>query len=287
MRPKCIGCNLYFDTVEEFRVHLKTHWFQKPKKPRGNTSGSLPRRESQKHTRKTSIVVEDVAARLSQNLTPSVKTELTDAPLKERSTEQKMLQFLNKYKAIEPKASPSPDIDISSPVVITHLALESIPKITSSSNSQPQLSNSQHQMPGPENNDPQKSAQPVNNPSTINTYRARRPTMAPSPNSMTQSNVQNERFYGCAYNGCGMKFFTAYDLNKHVIKHRVETPFQCKACNKKFATEEQLSTHSKIVHNYMVKHFRCHLCPKVYTKSANLGHHIRNIHYDGNPLYGS
>lgn len=76
---------------------------------------------------------------------------------------------------------------------------------------------------------------------------------------------------------CGDKFFGAYDLKLHMIKHNGEKRFVCSDCGKKFAKQSNLTTHS-LTHTADIAGFVCEICQDGFNTQGKLKEHIQNKH---------
>ncbi|GBP42757.1 Zinc finger protein 425 [Eumeta japonica] len=77
---------------------------------------------------------------------------------------------------------------------------------------------------------------------------------------------------------CGEKFFGAYDVKLHMVRHNGEKKFVCNVCGKRFSKKSNLNSHS-IVHTGQ-KNFACPICSKAFAHHANLKAHVKGRHPD-------
>ncbi|XP_010894816.3 zinc finger protein 710a isoform X2 [Esox lucius] len=72
---------------------------------------------------------------------------------------------------------------------------------------------------------------------------------------------------------CGMEFPTYAHLKRHQTSHQGPTTYQCTECNKSFAYRSQLQNHL-MKHQNGMKEFKCDVCAREFTLSANLKRHM-------------
>ena len=80
-----------------------------------------------------------------------------------------------------------------------------------------------------------------------------------------------------------MKFLTKQALQRHMIIHSGEQPFQCAVCGNKFAQPSNMRTHVKTVHKYSVgmnRANKCEYCGEAHSSVVSLHHHLLEEHTD-------
>lgn len=82
----------------------------------------------------------------------------------------------------------------------------------------------------------------------------------------------HERERGFTCNLCDRKFFTKYDLGKHLQTHTDSKPFTCVVCDKTFARESLLHRHEKI--HIDVPKYLCAQCDKTFLTKEDLEQHM-------------
>ncbi|XP_067227163.1 zinc finger protein 64 [Chanodichthys erythropterus] len=86
----------------------------------------------------------------------------------------------------------------------------------------------------------------------------------------------------CTFSGCTFK--TQYgqkDMERHMLTHTGERPFECELCHKRFSRRDKLNLHSRL-HTGEKPH-KCKYCPYAAADSSSLKKHLR-IHYDERPF---
>ncbi|XP_076840537.1 LOW QUALITY PROTEIN: zinc finger protein 64 [Brachyhypopomus gauderio] len=86
----------------------------------------------------------------------------------------------------------------------------------------------------------------------------------------------------CSFSGCTFK--TQYgqkDMERHMLTHTGERPFECELCHKRFSRRDKLNLHSRS-HTGEKPH-RCKHCPYAAADSSSLKKHLR-VHYDERPF---
>ncbi|CAM4676300.1 unnamed protein product [Leuciscus chuanchicus] len=86
----------------------------------------------------------------------------------------------------------------------------------------------------------------------------------------------------CTFSGCTFK--TQYgqkDMERHMLTHTGERPFECELCHKRFSRRDKLNLHSRL-HTGEKPH-KCKHCPYAAADSSSLKKHLR-IHYDERPF---
>ena len=79
----------------------------------------------------------------------------------------------------------------------------------------------------------------------------------------------------------GMKFITKQDLQRHMIIHSGEQPFQCAVCGNKFRQPTNFRSHVKTVHkniHEMIRAKQCEYCGTAQSSVVNLHHHLLKEH---------
>ncbi|XP_072552876.1 zinc finger protein 64 [Salminus brasiliensis] len=86
----------------------------------------------------------------------------------------------------------------------------------------------------------------------------------------------------CCFSGCTFK--TQYgqkDMERHMLTHTGERPFECELCHKRFSRRDKLNLHSRS-HTGEKPH-KCKHCPYAAADSSSLKKHLR-IHFDERPF---
>ncbi|XP_062871660.1 zinc finger protein 64 [Trichomycterus rosablanca] len=86
----------------------------------------------------------------------------------------------------------------------------------------------------------------------------------------------------CSFSGCTFK--TQYgqkDMERHMLTHTGERPFECELCHKRFSRRDKLNLHSRS-HTGEKPH-KCKHCPYAAADSSSLKKHLR-VHYDERPF---
>ena len=86
------------------------------------------------------------------------------------------------------------------------------------------------------------------------------------------------RNWFCEYPGCGQAFYKKGHLDRHVIIHSKEKPFQCDQCDKSFAQHGGLVEHIRV--HTGEKPFTCHLCGTAFRQTSTLRAHLINVHHE-------
>lgn len=79
--------------------------------------------------------------------------------------------------------------------------------------------------------------------------------------------------------GCDKTFRSMNAKNEHFATvHMQVKRHRCPHCLESFRNYFQRNKHITNVHGLKIKEFKCNLCPKIFTLSGKLGHHIRTVH---------
>lgn len=83
--------------------------------------------------------------------------------------------------------------------------------------------------------------------------------------------------YPCG--SCDKVFRSTNAKNEHTATvHRQMKRHRCPHCGDSFRNYFQRNKHIMTTHGLKVKEFKCEICPKVFTLSGKLGHHIKTVH---------
>lgn len=75
---------------------------------------------------------------------------------------------------------------------------------------------------------------------------------------------------------CDMKFFSDYELKRHVVKHTKLRQFKCPVCLKSYPRKRTLVEHLRIHNND--RRYRCELCGQAFVQKCSLRGHIKSKH---------
>lgn len=105
------------------------------------------------------------------------------------------------------------------------------------------------------------------------TAAALAPLNNPSHRAFYQA-VRVERPYGCT--SCAKRFFLEADLQKHLARHTREKPYTCPLCGKSFVCQSQLDIHGNV--HTGERPFRCSICNRQFSHPSNLKRHQKMQH---------
>lgn len=86
--------------------------------------------------------------------------------------------------------------------------------------------------------------------------------------------VRMERPYGCTI--CTKRFFMESDLQKHMARHTREKPYTCLQCGKSFVCQSQLDIHRNV--HTGERPFSCSVCNRRFSHPSNLKRHQKIQH---------
>ncbi|XP_053337970.1 zinc finger protein 64 [Clarias gariepinus] len=105
-------------------------------------------------------------------------------------------------------------------------------------------------------------------------------TQKPASKKLKPALSQKRRI--CTFSGCTFK--TQYgqkDMERHMLTHTGDRPFECELCHKRFSRRDKLNLHSRS-HTGEKPH-KCKHCPYAAADSSSLKKHLR-VHYDERPF---
>ncbi|KAK3519004.1 hypothetical protein QTP70_016179 [Hemibagrus guttatus] len=105
-------------------------------------------------------------------------------------------------------------------------------------------------------------------------------TQKPASKKLKPALTQKRRI--CSFSGCTFK--TQYgqkDMERHMLTHTGDRPFECELCHKRFSRRDKLNLHSRS-HTGEKPH-KCKHCPYAAADSSSLKKHLR-VHYDERPF---
>ncbi|XP_053498941.1 zinc finger protein 64 [Ictalurus furcatus] len=105
-------------------------------------------------------------------------------------------------------------------------------------------------------------------------------TQKPASKKLKPALTQKRRI--CSFSGCTFK--TQYgqkDMERHMLTHTGDRPFECELCHKRFSRRDKLNLHSRS-HTGEKPH-KCKHCTYAATDSSSLKKHLR-VHYDERPF---
>nr|XP_039269387.1 zinc finger protein 99-like [Styela clava] len=76
---------------------------------------------------------------------------------------------------------------------------------------------------------------------------------------------------------CGKVLSTPNALNRHMLIHKGDRPFECEICNKKFTQSGHLTRHISVVHMGERK-YPCDVCGKHFSEMSHVKKHYARIH---------
>ncbi|XP_030580429.1 zinc finger and SCAN domain-containing protein 5A-like [Archocentrus centrarchus] len=100
-----------------------------------------------------------------------------------------------------------------------------------------------------------------------------KPVSSTRPLSFYQA-VRMERPYGCTI--CTKRFFMESDLQKHMARHTREKPYTCQLCGKSFVCQSQLDIHRNV--HTGERPFSCSICNRRFSHPSNLKRHQKIQH---------
>lgn len=83
-----------------------------------------------------------------------------------------------------------------------------------------------------------------------------------------------ERKHKCPL--CDTKFFSKYDIKKHMVKHTGVKEFQCKICSKSYSARSSLAGHMRIHNND--RRFKCDVCGFSFVQKCSWKSHMKSKH---------
>lgn len=86
--------------------------------------------------------------------------------------------------------------------------------------------------------------------------------------------VRVERPYGCTR--CNKRFCLESDLQKHLARHTQEKPYTCQVCGKSFVCQSQLDVHGNV--HTGERPFRCSICNRQFSHPSNMKRHQKMQH---------
>ncbi|KAB5546505.1 hypothetical protein PHYPO_G00072880 [Pangasianodon hypophthalmus] len=105
-------------------------------------------------------------------------------------------------------------------------------------------------------------------------------TQKPASKKLKPALTQKRRI--CSFSGCTFK--TQYgqkDMERHMLTHTGDRPFECELCHKRFSRRDKLNLHSRS-HTGEKPH-KCKHCTYAAADSSSLKKHLR-VHYDERPF---
>ncbi|XP_051962365.1 zinc finger protein 64-like [Xyrauchen texanus] len=91
-----------------------------------------------------------------------------------------------------------------------------------------------------------------------------------------------QKRHTCTFTGCTFKTQHGQkDMERHLLTHTGERPFECELCHKRFSRRDKLNLHSRL-HTGEKPH-KCKYCSYAAADSSSLKKHLR-VHYDERPF---
>ena len=86
-----------------------------------------------------------------------------------------------------------------------------------------------------------------------------------------------ERVYRCRI--CGEKFNSTALRKEHMNQSHEKPTFSCTVCGHSFSKKDRLTRHSKRVHGFVIKEFRCEVCCEPFANRKLVYQHMQQEHW--------